>query len=303
MDRLGPWIEFDVGTFDPKRIQAVKHRLVGHPLLELGALSRFAERMGPLGQLRFHGNTTTAATAFNTAPTEHATGLTAVETVQRIDQAGSWVSFLNIQTDPDYRALVDEVLDGLKPELERKDPGMYGYAGWIFLTSPGVVTPYHMDRENNFILQVRGNKRIHVWDPNDHAVVTPRIREDFNTYRSRDKQVYRDEFLARARIFDAEPGDGAFMPSNAPHWIRNGGDVSVTISFTYYTKATKRFETLCRANSALRKLGLRPHEAGASQLRDTVKQRTYTAFLLAKRALGKTSGDLPYGERYAPHES
>ena len=95
----------------------------------------------------------------------------------------------------------------------------------------------------------------------------------------------------------------SFMPSNAPHWIRNGGDVSVTISFTYYTKATKRFETLCRANSALRKLGLRPHEAGASQLRDTVKQRTYTAFLLAKRALGKTSGDLPYGERYAPHES
>ena len=303
VDRPRPWIELDVGRFDPRRIQAVKHRLEGHPLLELPALSRFAERMSPLGQLRFHGNTTTAATAFNTAPTEHATGLTAVETVQSIERAGSWVSFLNIQTDPEYRALVDEVLDGLKPELERVDPGMYGYAGWIFLTSPRVVTPFHMDRENNFILQVRGDKRIHVWDPNDHAVVTPRIREDFNTYRSRDKQVYKDEFLPRAQIFDAKPGDGAFMPSNGPHWVRNGDNVSVTVSFTYYTRATKRFETLCRANSALRRLGLRPPAAGSSQLRDTVKQRAYTAFLLAKGLLGKTSGELPFGQRYAPHES
>lgn len=165
VDRPRARIEFDVCGFDPERIQGVKHRLRGHPLLELPALARFAERMGPRGQLRFHGNTTTAATAFNTAPVEHATGRTAVETVQQIERAGSWVSFLNIQTDPEYRALVDEALDGLRPELERVDPGMYGYAGWIFLTSPRVVTPYHMDRENNFILQVRGNKRIHVWDP------------------------------------------------------------------------------------------------------------------------------------------
>jgi len=303
VERPTPWIEFDTTRFDPKRIHAVKHRLHGHPLLELAALSRFAERMAPRGQLRFHGNTTTAGTAFNTAPTEHATGMSAVETVQSIERAGSWVSFLNIQTDPEYRALVDEVLDGLKPELERVDPGMYGYGGWIFLTSPRVVTPYHMDRENNFILQARGTKRIHVWDPNDPAVVAPRVREDFNTYRSRDGQVYKDEFLPRARVFDAKPGDGAFMPSNGPHWVQNGDEVSVTVSFTYYTKATKRFETLCRANSALRKLGLRPIEAGASPLRDTVKQRAYTALLLARGLVKGTPGELRYGERYAPHEA
>jgi hypothetical protein len=259
--------------------------------------------MAARGQIRFHGGTTTAASSFHAAPAEHGTGLSAEETVQKIGSAGSWVSFLNIQTDPEYRELVTEVLDGLRPSIQETDPDMYGYAGWIFLTSPGVVTPFHMDRENNFILQVRGKKTIHVWDPNDRFVVPPLVREEFNTYRSRDKQVYKDEYLARAHVFHAEPGDGAYMPSNAPHWVKNGDEISITVSFTYYTRATKRFETLCRANSALRRLGLQPREPGTSRLRDGVKRRIFRGYALAKELVRPGSELLPFGQRFAPHES
>ncbi len=290
------------GGWRPDQIAAVKHQLVGHPLLGVDALQRFVGRMAARGQIRFHGATTTAGSSFHSAPTDHKTGLGPEETVKNIGTAGSWVSFLNIQTDPEYRELVTEILDGLRPSIEAVDPDMYGYAGWIFLTSPGVVTPFHMDRENNFILQVQGRKTIHVWDPNDGVVVPPLVREEFNTYRSREKQAYRDEFLGRAHVFDARPGDGAYMPSNAPHWVKNGDEVSVTVSFTYYTRATKRYETLCRANSALRRLGLRPRDPGDSPLRDRVKRRLFGGYSLAKQLVRPGSELLPFGQRFAPHE-
>jgi hypothetical protein len=288
--------------WDPVRIAAVKHSLVDHPLLQLDALKKFVGRMAERSQLRFHGGTTTAGSSFHAAPEQHKTGRSAEETVRDIGSAGSWVSFLNIQTDPEYRALVTEVLDGLRPSIEAVDPDMYGYAGWIFLTSPGVVTPFHMDRENNFILQVRGRKLIHVWDPNDRVVVPPIVREEFNTFRSRDKALYQDDFLPRARVFDAKPGDGAYMPSNGPHWVKNGDDISITVSFTYYTRATRRYETLCRANSALRRLGLRPHIPGDSRVRDGVKRRLFGSYAMAKALVRPGSELLPFGQRYAPHE-
>lgn len=259
--------------------------------------------MAARSQVRFHGATTTAASSFQTAPDQHKTGMTALETVKNIGSAGSWVSFLNVQTDPEYRALVTDVLDRMRPLVEPRDPGMYGYAGWIFLTSPGVVTPYHMDRENNFILQIRGRKTIHVWDPNERSVISPLVREEFNTFRSREKATYKDEFLPYARVFDAKPGDGAYMPSNGPHWVKNGDAISITASFTYYTRGTKRYELLCRANSALRRLGLNPRAPGDSRLRDGVKRRLFTGYTRAKALVRPEVESLPFGERYAPHEA
>ena len=37
----------------------------------------------------------------------------------------------------------------------------------IFVTSPRRVTPYHIDRECNFLLQIRGEKNLYVFDRND----------------------------------------------------------------------------------------------------------------------------------------
>ncbi len=62
---------------------------------------------------------------------------------------------------------MDEVLDELNLGVEQRDPGMCYRGGWIFVTSPNTVTPFHYDKEHNFILQVRGRKTLHVWDHRD----------------------------------------------------------------------------------------------------------------------------------------
>ena len=135
----------------------------------------------------------------------------------------------NVQNDPLYRTLVDEVLDYVQPRVDKKDPGMHDRAGWIFITSPNAVTPYHMDHEHNFILQVRGKKTLHVWEPLDREVVTERSLELFHAKHSRELVQYREEFQRRARVFDLEPGMGGYMPTTSPHWVKNGDGVSITV--------------------------------------------------------------------------
>jgi hypothetical protein len=261
-------IPIDTETFDPWKIQALTHQLSDHPLLQLDALLPFAQRHEKLGLVRSHSDQATAGSSFHHAPEEHPNPWSAVRTLEDVDNAHAWVSLLNIQADPEYRALVDDILDELRPVIEARDPGLCCRAGWIFISSPGAVTPFHMDQEHNFIMQIRGNKRLYVWDPLDRSIVSERGQEVFHAKYSRELVTWREEFLAKATKFDLEPGLGGYMPSTGPHLVENGAHASITVSFTYQTDATRRRATVYRGNYRLRSLGLSPTPVGVSPLRD-----------------------------------
>lgn len=62
----------------------------------------------------------------------------------------------------------------------------------ILISSPQRITPYHMDSETNFSLQVSGDKWFHVFDQTDRTLMAEREREDFFAI-SRNCAVYRDD--------------------------------------------------------------------------------------------------------------
>jgi hypothetical protein len=176
---------------------------------------------------------------------------------------------------------------------------MFGRAGWIFVTSPNAVTPYHMDHEHNFILQCLGKKTIHVWNPLDRDVVTERSLELFHTKLSRELVIYKEEHQGRAYSFEAEPGMGAYMPSTSPHWVKNGPGVSITISCTYYTKAIRRRKLLHRGNFKLREMGMNPTPVGQNAVRDGMKGAFFGMGQAMSRVLNRQSPNLPTPQ-YAP---
>jgi hypothetical protein len=163
---------------------------------------------------------------------------------------------------------VDEVLDELKPGIDLVDPGMCYRGGWIFISSPNTVTPFHFDKEHNFILQVQGKKTLYVWDHRDTVVASDRARDRFHASHQRDLLAWKETFRERARVFHLEPGMGAYMPSTSPHMVENGDEPSVTVSFTYYTDATRRDSLLHRANERVRALGLQTPGIGNSKVLD-----------------------------------
>ena len=128
--------------------------------------------------------------------------------------------------------------------------------GLDFVSSPRTVTPFHFDKEHNFILQVHGRKTIYVWEPNDLVVADDRARDRFHARRQRDLVVWKEEFRDRAHRFEVGPGQGAYMPSTSPHLVEVGDDPSITVSFTYYTNSTRRDAVLRAARGRLAEFGV-----------------------------------------------
>ncbi|HWU89030.1 MAG TPA: cupin-like domain-containing protein [Kofleriaceae bacterium] len=295
-----PRIHVDPATFDPWKVQALTHALSDHPLLQIGALVELGKRQQERSLVRTHSADATAGTSFADAPNLHPNAKGAAATLSDIGNARAWMSLLNVQADPIYRRFIDEVLDEVRPITNRRDPGMCYRAGWIFVSSPNTVTPFHIDHEHNFILQIRGTKRLYTWDPFDRVVVSERAQELFHDSHSRELVQWSDEFRPRARVFELAPGLGGYMPSTTPHLVENGPEPSITISFTYYTDATRQRELLYRGNAAMRRLGLAPTPVGSSPDRDRVKHAVLAGYTQARnvvrRALGHSvrENDQPY---------
>lgn len=296
----GPCIELDWTAFDPWRIQPVRHRLGVHPLLQPDALVELGRRFDAIGRVRTHSSDAVAGTPFNHAPQLHPQHRPAAETLQRIHDAKAWMSLLNVQSDALYRTLVDAVLDELKPHVEARDPGMCYRGGWIFITSPHTVTPFHFDKEHNFILQICGRKKLYVWDPRDTVAASEAARDRFHARHERDLLEWREELRGRARVFHLAPGDGAYMPSTSPHLVENAGEPSITISLTYYTAATRRDSALHSAHDRLRRLGLAPAPVGARPWLDHAMYALVRSTRAARDGLRRLAGrpvhpdDAPY---------
>lgn len=283
-------VQLDPVTFDPWKLQAVTHRLADHPLLQIDALVELGKRQQARRLVRTHSADATAGSSFADAPRLHPNERSAEDTLAGIAEAKAWMSLLNVQADPVYRRLVDEVLEDVRPVVEARDPAMCYRAGWIFVSSPGAVTPFHIDHEHNVILQIRGTKRLYTWDPFDREVVSEHAQELFHDQHSREKVLWNESFRKRARIFDLVPGLGGYMPSTTPHLVENGDAPSITVSFTYYTDSTRRRELLYRGNARLRRLGLDPRPVGSSPLRDEVAAKVLTGYSLARGAVRRALG-------------
>lgn len=50
---------------------------------------------------------------------------------------------------------------------------------WLFVASPGAVTPFHFDRFSNFLFQIRGSKELAVFPHFHKSVLSP---EDCEKY-------------------------------------------------------------------------------------------------------------------------
>lgn len=278
-------IVLDEDEFHPWRIQPLSHGLVGHPLLQPASLVALGSRLEMRGRVRTHSNQASAGTPFNAAPGLHPNRKSAAETLSGIADAQAWMSLLNVQTDAEYRELVGQVLDGIQPLIDRRDPGMCRRAGWIFVTSPNTVTPFHFDEEHNFLLQVQGRKRVYVWDPDDRVVASEQARDRFHHRHERDLLQWREEFRTRARVFDLGPGQGAYMPSTSPHMVENGSEPSITISLTYYTDATRRDALLHKAHALMRGAGLPPPQVGRHPAFDALTYAGIAAVSACRRAI------------------
>ena len=109
-------VDIDWAGFDPWRVQAVRHRLVEHPLLQPDPLIDLGKRLERQGRVRTHSNDAEPGTPFNAAPRLHPHRRPAGETLQRIRSA---VERIGLHMSSRHIAPFRQVLDELKPRIDR----------------------------------------------------------------------------------------------------------------------------------------------------------------------------------------
>jgi hypothetical protein len=267
----------------------IEHQLAGHPLFALPRLVALAQSLPP-DEVEYNAGNVPVNADYRQTPR---TGLGVAETIRRIEECGSWMVLKRVERDPEYKALLDELLDQIKPHADRLHPGMRDRQGFIFITSPGSVTPFHMDNEYNFLLQIRGEKTVHMWDPNDRLVLPEETIEQFHGDFVHRNLTFRDEFMATAWVLPLGPGRGLHFPVNAPHWIKNGDGVSISFSITFDGDPAHQRKLVYILNHRLRKLGLRPQPYGAWPARDRLKALGFASYLKVRRRLAAVTGRPP----------
>ena len=276
-------------AFSTRRVEPIRHNIHQHPLMQLPALTALAKRLSETKQCRFITPDTAQADEFFHSP-QDPQGRAIDEVMRRIEEPGSWLALYNVETDPVYRVFLDEVVDSARALIEPQQRGIFNIGGFIFISAPPSVTPFHIDRENNLWLQVQGRKTINVWDPTDREVVPAPLVDEFIVYSSLDRVRLQEGFRERSHEFDVGPGQGVYFPSTSPHmtrcdpgWTRPGDGVSVSIGVVFYTEATRRAANVHVWNVLMRRLGFTPTLPGISPWRDLLKYPLGSALVKFKK--------------------
>ena len=127
----------------------------------------------------------------------------------------------------------------------------------------------------NFLIHVRGKKFAQLWDPADPNVMSPEEVDRLFARFDVPRPSYRPELDAKAMPFELVPGTGVHHPFIAPHLVRTGDELAISLAVTFRTRASDRIAQLHNVNHRLRRLGLAPRAVGTDPRADAAKLAAY----------------------------
>ncbi len=256
----------------------LRHSLIDNALLTLPALVELAASLPP-----HHVEYNLGALPIGIDPADvPSPKLSISETIRSIEENGSWMVLKFVETNPTYAALLAQTLSELEPSVCAKTGEMLTLQGFIFISSPHAVTPFHFDPEHNILMQIRGQKVMNIFPADDETVAPPAAHEAFHRGEHHRNLTWSDDFSAKGTPYALTPGDAVYVPVKSPHWVKNGDAVSISLSVTWRS-AWSYAEADARAlNHLLRKRGLSPSTPKRFPEQNRVKSLT----LRALRKLG-----------------
>jgi hypothetical protein len=256
----------------PETPHNLAHGLRDHKLLAMEALAALGERL-PSSSIEYNKGDLPIGIDPALVP---ANGLSIGDTIRMVDRCQSWAVLKNIEQDAEYEALLLSLLGELKPLIEAKTGAMLKPQGFIFVSSPNAVTPYHFDPEHNILLQLRGTKVMTQFPAGDAFYAPDETHEGYHTGGHRNL-VWRDELAAGGSEWPLNPGEGLFVPVMAPHFVRNGPEPSVSLSITWRSDWSFAEADARAFNSILRRAGLRPKAPGRFPIQNRGKAIAWRA--------------------------
>ncbi len=262
----------------PEQPVVLTHGLAGHKLFDLEALAQLGSRMREK-DVEYNRGDLPVGIAGDAVQSN---GLGIAETIRGIEENGSWLVLKFVEQDPIYEALLRETLAEIAPAVRDVTGEMLKLEGFIFISSPNAVTPFHFDPEHNILLQIRGSKTFTVFPAGDEEVADGLQHETFHMGGHRNLR-WDDRFARLGTDLHMDPGEAVYVPVKAPHFVRNGPAPSVSFSITWRSEWSFNESAARGMNHLLRKAGLKPREPKRFPEQNLAKSIAYRAISKAKR--------------------
>jgi hypothetical protein len=272
-----PSTKADFAASYPETPHKLNHRLHAHPLLTLEALAALGEAL-PTRSVEYNrGNLPIGVDG-----KPEATGIPIGETIRSIETSNSWAVLKNIEQQAGYAALLADLLGELEAEITPRTGRMMKTQGFVFVSSPNAVTPYHFDPEHNILLQLQGEKAMTVFPAGNAQFAPDPIHETYHTGGGRELR-WREDFNSAGTVFPLAPGEALYVPVMAPHHVKNGPRPSISLSITWRSEWSFAEADARAFNGLLRRWGFNPRPPGRWPARNSAKA---IAWRLARRLPG-----------------
>jgi hypothetical protein len=267
----------------------LEHRLAEHQEFSLAQLFALCRRMPSENILYRIGNIPGDA-ELDSSYDRYKQGLTLDETLDRFEERQAYICINNPELDAAFHPVIEGMLAEIAAQIDSLDPWISWYSTYIFISARHSVTPYHMDREMNFLLQIRGTKTVHLWDPADDEVMTS-AQKDLLLAHAGGRPAYKPSIESKAMTYELRPGLGVHHPFIAPHRVHTGSELSVSLALTFRTRQSDMWTDAHRFNARMRGLGMDPAPVGRSGLMDQAKCRLARIGQRVHRGLAAADGE------------
>lgn len=237
----------------PNQPTTFSHSFGDHPLLTLEALAQLGEAL-PASNIEYNKSDLPVGAQPDDAPKN---GLSIGDTIRTIAENQSWCVLKNIEVMPAYCQLLGDLLGELRDVVQPRTGEMLTLQGFVFVSSPASMTPYHFDPEHNILLQLQGSKTMHAFPAGDLRFAAQVQHERYHTGSHRGLP-WDDSFAGHEFVADLTPGRAVLMPVMAPHFVRVGPDPSISLSITWRSEWSYKEADAHAANNWLRARGFSP---------------------------------------------
>jgi len=259
----------DFNTNYPTCSFAYNHDLAEHHLFKLPRLIELAKSMDR-DRIEYNSGDLEPGQSYENTPK---IDLSVEETIAQIKDCHAWMVIKNVEQDGEYKDFINTCLQQVVERLPHGAEPLQDLQGFIFVSSANSTTPFHIDAEENFFIQIRGDKFFHVFENDDRKLVSEENMElSPGKYRNLN---YSQEFESRATVYELKGGDGIFVPYMMPHWVRTGDHYSISMAITWKTPSVIRVNKVRFMNAVLRRAGLVQAAPGAKPWADGLKVAAY----------------------------
>ena len=268
-----------------------------HPLFQLPRLVALAKSM-PRDRIEYNSGKVAVGARPQDVPK---IAMPAEDVIRSIETADAWLVIKMVEHDPEYRALLERFVEDANRAAGLSPASYSDLQGYIFVSSARATTPFHVDAEENILIQIRGDKFVRTFDNADRRLVSEEAME-ISPSKHRN-QIYGEDFEDRATLHKLAPGDALHIPYMVPHWVSTGDSYSISMAMTWKTKAVNRLNKIRLMNGTLRHFGLPQKPPGVSPALDGVKVLAHDAMravvdpLRKSESVRRTLRGLIYGRK------